>query len=107
MNSPCCVPGMPVWPCGRRSNLPAALGEDRSARGVLGGIRRKLASLARELARDDLVELLAHRAEERAGRAKAVMGAIETLRTARAHGRPNPRSQTRWDAGLPHEQSEH
>lgn len=75
--------GLPVRQAVERY-LPAALGEGRSARGVLGRIRRKLASLAREVARDDLVELLAHRAEGRAGRAKAVIGAIETLRTARA-----------------------
>lgn len=74
--------GLPVRQAVERY-LPAALGDGKSARGVFGRIRRNLARLAREVLRDDLVELLTHRAEERAGRAKAAMGAIEALRAAR------------------------
>ncbi|ACC76536.1 phage integrase family protein (plasmid) [Paraburkholderia phymatum STM815] len=63
--------------------LPAALGHGRSARGVLGRIRRKLFDVARATHRDDLVALLSHSAGERAQHAKAVAQAIDILRTAR------------------------
>lgn len=63
--------------------LPAHLGEGRSARGVLGRIRRQLSTVARQMHRDDLATLLAHPATERRMRAKAVGDAIDVLRHAR------------------------
>ncbi|WP_321788088.1 site-specific integrase [Paraburkholderia sp. J94] len=63
--------------------LPSALGDGKSARGVLGRIRRRLVSLARAAHRDDLAALLNHPAEERAQHAKAVAQAIDALRTIR------------------------
>ncbi len=63
--------------------LPLALGEGRSARGVLGQIRRRLVAIAEAAQRDDLVELLVHPAHTRDQHAKAVALAIEALRTAR------------------------
>ncbi|MFP3550493.1 site-specific integrase [Paraburkholderia sp. SIMBA_049] len=56
--------------------------QQRSARGVLGGIRRRLVAAARQAQRDDLVALLAHPATERTRHAKAVALAIDQLRTA-------------------------
>ncbi|WP_322053046.1 site-specific integrase [Paraburkholderia bannensis] len=61
--------------------LPSALGDGKSARGVLGRIRRRLVSLARAAHRDDLAALFDHPAEERAQHAKAVAQAIDALRT--------------------------
>jgi Phage integrase protein len=58
--------------------LPARLGEGRSARGVLGRIRRQLIAFARHVHRD------APGAAERHGRAKAAAEAIEAIRHARA-----------------------
>ena len=63
--------------------LPSALGDGRSARGVLGRVRRTLVAIARAAHRDDLAALLSHPVEQRAQHAKAVAQAIETLRTAR------------------------
>ncbi|MFC4706289.1 site-specific integrase [Paraburkholderia caffeinitolerans] len=63
--------------------LPARLGDGKSARGVLGTLRRRLQALARAAHRDDLVALFDHPAEERERHAKAVAQAIDTLRTAR------------------------
>ncbi|MGF6444675.1 phage integrase family protein [Paraburkholderia youngii] len=63
--------------------LPGEVGEGRSARGVLGRIRRRLQAIARAAHRDDLAALFDHPAEERALHAKSVAHAIELLRTAR------------------------
>ncbi|QGZ57146.1 site-specific integrase [Paraburkholderia acidiphila] len=68
--------------------LPSALGEGKSARGVLGRIRRRLIAIARAAHRDDLVALLDHPVEGREDHAKAVAQAIDSLRTARP---PEPR----------------
>lgn len=62
---------------------PSALGDGKSARGVLGRIRRKLITVARAAHRDDLATLLSHAPEERASHAKPVAQAIDILRTAR------------------------
>ncbi len=63
--------------------LPSALGDGKSARGVLGRIRRRLVAIARSAHRDHLAALLDHPAEEHAQHAKAVAQAIEALRTTR------------------------
>lgn len=63
--------------------LPLALGARKSARGVLGQIRRRLLAIAGAAQRDDLIQLLAHPAQKREQYAKAVGLAIEALRTAR------------------------
>ncbi|HKT92773.1 MAG TPA: site-specific integrase [Paraburkholderia sp.] len=63
--------------------LPSALGDGKSARGVLGRIRRRLIAIARAAHRDDLAALLDHPVEERERHAKAVAQAIDSLRTAR------------------------
>ena len=63
--------------------LPSRLGDGKSARGVLGTIRRRLLSVARAAHRDDLAALLDHPADERERHAKAIAHAIDTLRTAR------------------------
>ncbi|WP_321884716.1 site-specific integrase [Paraburkholderia bannensis] len=72
--------GVAVRPAVERY-LPSALGDGKSARGVLGRIRRRLVSLARAAHRDDLAALFDHPAEERAQHAKAVAQAIDALRT--------------------------
>jgi site-specific recombinase XerD len=74
--------GLPVRDAVERY-LSAHLGEGRSARGVLGRIRRQLIVIARDVHRNDLAILLAHPAAERHMRAKAVADAIEMLRHAR------------------------
>ncbi|HTR05320.1 MAG TPA: integrase, partial [Paraburkholderia sp.] len=48
--------GLAVRPAVERY-LPAALGDGKSARGVLGRIRRRLIAIARAAHRDDLVAL--------------------------------------------------
>ncbi|MEX3939755.1 phage integrase family protein [Paraburkholderia sp. BR10937] len=63
--------------------LPSALGDGKSARGVLGRIRRRLVALARVAHRDDLAALFEHPVAERERHAKAVAQAIDSLRTAR------------------------
>ncbi|MBN3849294.1 tyrosine-type recombinase/integrase [Paraburkholderia sp. Ac-20342] len=63
--------------------LPAALGDGKSARGVLGKIRRKLLAVAQSLHRADLAALLDHPADEREQHAKTVAHVIEVLRSAR------------------------
>jgi Phage integrase protein len=65
-------------PCVERY-LPAALDEGRSARGVLGRIRRKLVAIARAAHRDDLAALLVHPVGERQRHARAVAQAIDVL----------------------------
>ncbi|MBB3258969.1 hypothetical protein F4827_003842 [Paraburkholderia bannensis] len=74
--------GVAVRPAVERY-LPSALGDGKSARGVLGRIRRRLVALARAAHRDDLATLLDHPAQERTQQAKAVAQAIEALRTTR------------------------
>ncbi len=71
--------GLPVRQAVARY-LPSALGDGRSARGVLGRIRRTLVAIARAAHRDDLAALLSHPVEQRAQHARAVAQAIETLR---------------------------
>lgn len=51
--------------------LPDRLGEGRSARGVIGGIRRRLVRIARQVGRPDLAERLGHPDSERMREAKA------------------------------------
>jgi site-specific recombinase XerD len=74
--------GLPVRQAVARY-LPARLGDGKSARGVLGHIRRKLQAVARAAHRDDLAALLDHPADEREQHAKAVAHAIALLRTVR------------------------
>ncbi|WP_321817430.1 MULTISPECIES: site-specific integrase [unclassified Paraburkholderia] len=64
--------------------LPSALGGGKSARGVLGRIRRRLVAIARSAHRDDLATLLDHPADERAQHAKAATQAIDALRTVQS-----------------------
>ncbi|MBN3855050.1 tyrosine-type recombinase/integrase [Paraburkholderia sp. Ac-20340] len=64
--------------------LPSALGGGKSARGVLGRIRRRLVAIARSAHRDDLATLLDHPADERAQHAKAAAQAIDALRTVQS-----------------------
>ncbi|MEM5313142.1 site-specific integrase [Paraburkholderia sp. JHI869] len=75
--------GLAVRPAVERY-LPSALGDGKSARGVLGRIRRRLVAIARAAHRDDLVALFEHPVDERERHAKAVAQAIDSLRTARA-----------------------
>ncbi|WP_042260498.1 site-specific integrase [Paraburkholderia heleia] len=74
--------GLAVRPAVERY-LPSALGDGKSARGVLGRIRRRLIGLARAAHRDDLAVLLEHPVAERERHAKAVAQAIDSLRNAR------------------------
>ena len=64
--------------------LPARLGDGKSARGVLGALRRRLQAIARAAHRDDLAALFDHPADERKRYAQTVAQAIDALRTARA-----------------------
>ncbi|MGF6545778.1 phage integrase family protein [Paraburkholderia youngii] len=75
--------GSPVREAVKRYQ-PASLGDGKSARGVLGRIRRRLQAIARNAHRDDLATLFDHPVDDRARQAKAVAHAIELLRTARA-----------------------
>lgn len=68
--------GLPVREAVERYQS-ALLGDGKSARGVLGRIRRRLQAIARAAHRDDLAALLDHPAEDRARHAKAVAHAIE------------------------------
>ncbi|MGF6536737.1 hypothetical protein OKW32_000023 [Paraburkholderia youngii] len=89
--------GLPVREAVERYQ-PAALGDGRSARGVLGRLRRRLQAIARTAHRDDLAALFDHPADDRARHAKAVAHAVELLRTARA---PEPQitdDVTQWFA---------
>ncbi|MGF6736169.1 hypothetical protein OKW50_008342 [Paraburkholderia youngii] len=56
--------GLPVREAVERYQ-PASLGDGKSARGVLGRIRRRLQAIARTAHRDDLATLLDHPAEDR------------------------------------------
>ena len=74
--------GLPVREAVERY-LPSRLGDGKSARGVLGALRRRLLSVARAAHRDDLAALLDHPADERGRHAKAVAQAIDILRATR------------------------
>jgi site-specific recombinase XerD len=63
--------------------LPERIGAGQSARGVLGGVRRRLAKVARQVGRPDLGTIFEHPDGERLREAKAVADAIEVLRYAR------------------------
>lgn len=75
--------------------LPDRLGERRSARGVIGAIRRRLVRVARQAGRPDLAEQLGHDDSERMQMANAAADAIGQLR----HARP-PVPQIGDDVGL-------
>jgi hypothetical protein len=77
---------------------PDALGDGRSARGVLGHIRRQLADFARNRHRNDLVALFQCDASTRTRHIKAVAHALEVLRSAPA---PLPRISDPVDVWLP------
>jgi hypothetical protein len=74
--------GMPVRKAVERY-LPERVGAGQSARGVPGGIRRRLAKVARQVGRPDLATVFAHPDGERLREAKAVADAIGILRHAR------------------------
>ncbi|MFL9888859.1 site-specific integrase [Paraburkholderia agricolaris] len=74
--------GMPVRKAVERY-LPDRIGAGQSARGVLGGIRRRLAKVARQLGRPDLARVFELAEGERLREARAVADAIEVLRHAR------------------------
>lgn len=63
--------------------LPERVGNGRSARGVLGEIRRELVATARRAHREDLAALLSHPSANRARHAQAVAHAIDFLRHAK------------------------
>lgn len=86
--------GMPVRKAVERY-LPDRVGAGQSARGVLGGVRRRLAKLARQVGRLDLATVFEHPDVERLREAKAVADAIEVLRHAHL-----PTPQIADDIGL-------
>ncbi|MBK3814747.1 integrase, partial [Paraburkholderia aspalathi] len=86
--------GMPVRKAVERY-LPERVGAGQSARGVLGGIRRRLGKIARQVDRPDLVTVFEHAEGERLREARAVADAIEVLRHARM-----PTPQISDDIGL-------
>jgi site-specific recombinase XerD len=63
--------------------LPRRAGEGRSARAVIGHVRRSLVAVAQRVQRADLTALLECPPTERVGHAEAVAHAIEILRHAR------------------------
>jgi len=75
--------------------LPQRVGAGQSARGVLGGVRRRLAKVARRVGRPDLAAVFAHLDGERLREAKTVADAIRVLRHARV-----PVPQISADIGL-------
>lgn len=85
-----------------RAAVVQYLGQDKasgqSSRAMLGDVRRRLAKHSRERHREDLASLLEHPAAERAQRAHAVLGAIETLRHLPA---PAPRVTDDVERWLP------
>lgn len=89
-----------AWHAGLSSRQAVAqyVGEERahgqSSRAVLGRIRRRLASLARERGHDDLAALFEIPASERVEQGRAVDRAIEVLRTL-----PIPRPAITDDIG--------
>ena len=74
--------GMPVRKAVERY-LPDRIGAGQSARGVPGGIRRRLAKVARQAGRPELGAVFTHPDGERLQEASAVADAIEVLRHAR------------------------
>lgn len=76
---------------GSREAVARYLGDKRhagaSSRGVLSGIRKRLASFARSRHQNDLAVLFVHRSHDRAQQARSVLQAIEVLRTVPA---PSP-----------------
>ncbi|KUE85118.1 integrase [Cupriavidus necator] len=60
---------------------PDALGTGRSARGVIGELRRQLAEFARRRRREDLAALFGCDPANRAGHARAAARALEALRS--------------------------
>jgi site-specific recombinase XerD len=84
-NSLCCAPGTPARRFAKPWNATcrSASGPGRSARGVLRGIRRRLAKVARQVGRPDLAAVFEHPDGERLREAKTVADAIEILRHAR------------------------
>jgi site-specific recombinase XerD len=95
-----CLAALRAWHAGLSSRQAVAqyLGEERahgqSSRAVLGRIRRRLASLARERGRDDLAALFEMSASERVEQGRAADRAIEVLRTL-----PTPRPAITDDIG--------
>ncbi len=73
--------GMPVREAVARYK-PNELVAGRSARGVIGQIRRRLVARARDMQRPDLVASLTHPAHARVTSARAAAHAIEALRQA-------------------------
>ena len=86
--------GMPVRKAVERY-MPDRIGAGQSARGVLGGVRRRLAKVARQLGRPDLAAAVGHPDGERLREAKPVANALELLRYARP-----PLRQISDDMGL-------
>lgn len=82
MSWPCCAPGTPARKTVERY-LPDRIGAGQSARGVLGGIRRRLGKIARQVGRPDLATVFEHSEGERLREASVVADAIEVLRHAR------------------------
>jgi site-specific recombinase XerD len=74
--------GMPVRKAVERY-LPDRIGAGQSARGVLGGIRRRLAKVARQVGQPNLATVFEHADGERLREAKTVADAIEVVRHAR------------------------
>jgi site-specific recombinase XerD len=62
--------------------MPGRVGNGRSARGVLGEVRRRLIAIARRAHREDLAALLSRHSANRAKHAQAVVHAIDFLRHA-------------------------
>jgi site-specific recombinase XerD len=75
--------------------LPRLIGAGESARGVLGGVRRRLVRFARQVGRPDLAAAFKHPDGERLREAKSVADAIKVLRHAHA-----PTPQISDDIGL-------
>ncbi|RAS15461.1 site-specific integrase [Paraburkholderia bryophila] len=74
--------GMPVRKAADRY-VPDRIAAGQSARGLLGGLRRRLAKFARQVCRPDLAAVFEHPDGERLREARAVADAIEILRHAR------------------------
>ncbi|CAE6859434.1 MULTISPECIES: site-specific integrase [Paraburkholderia] len=89
--------GMPVRKAVERY-LTERVGAGQSARGVLGGIRRRLGKIARQVGRPDLATVFEHAEGERLREARAVADAIEVLRHARM---PTPQISDDIDIWLP------
>ncbi|CAE6824777.1 hypothetical protein R70199_07345 [Paraburkholderia domus] len=75
--------GMPVRKAVERY-LSDRIGAGQSVRGVLGGIRRRLAKVARQVGQPDLAAILGLPDGERLREAKTTVEAIELFRYAHA-----------------------